>query len=216
MTPIHHILHEVLHQYGAFGLAILLAGGIVGLPIPDETLLVMSGFWMHHGDLPLIGTILAAYAGSCIGMTISYVLGLKLGMPLLHRVAPKLRISEKHIFQAEVGFLRYGKTVLIIGYYIPGLRQLSAFFAGVSKMPFRIFVTYAYTGALIWISIFLGAGYFLGRHFSFSLLFQHFADNPDMLPYLVGASGAIGLSFVLKTYLTYRAQFSLYKNSLLQ
>lgn len=216
MFPIHHILHEVLHQYGSFGLALLLAGGIVGLPVPDETLLVMSGFWMHQGNLPLIGTILAAYAGSCIGMTISYLLGLKLGMPLLHRIGPKFRISEKHIVTAEAGFLRYGKSVLIIGYYIPGLRQLSAFFAGVSKMPFRVFAAYAYTGALIWISVFLGAGFFLGRHFSFSRLFEQFATNPDLLPYVTGIAGAIGSSFVLKTYLTYRAQFSLYKNSLLQ
>ncbi|HBQ76110.1 MAG TPA: DedA family protein, partial [Exiguobacterium sp.] len=59
MSPIHHLLHDILHQYGALGLSVLLAGGIVGLPVPDETLLVLSGFWMHQGNLPLVGTILA-------------------------------------------------------------------------------------------------------------------------------------------------------------
>jgi len=215
VSSIHHLLHDILHQYGALGLSVLLAGGIVGLPVPDETLLVLSGFWMHQGNLPLFGTILAAYAGSCIGMTISYVLGLKLGMPLLHRVGPKMRISEKHILSAEAGFRRYGKSVLIIGYYIPGLRQLSAFFAGVSKMPFRIFASYAYTGALIWVSVFLGAGYFVGRHISFHKVVDYILAHPDAMPYLIGIVGGIAFSFVLKTYLTYRSQFSLYKNSLL-
>jgi membrane protein DedA with SNARE-associated domain len=50
---------------------------------------------------------------------------------------------------------------LIIGYFVPGVRHFTAIVAGTSKLEYHGFATFAYTGALLWVSTFL----FLGYHF---------------------------------------------------
>jgi len=49
--------------------------GIVGLPVPDETLLVFCGYLISTGKLGMTETYFAALAGSCCGITVSYFIG---------------------------------------------------------------------------------------------------------------------------------------------
>jgi membrane protein DedA with SNARE-associated domain len=51
---------------------------------------------------------------------------------------------------------------LTFGYFVPGVRHLTAYAAGVSYVQPRIFALFAYLGALLWASTFLSIGYFLG------------------------------------------------------
>ena len=51
----------------------------------------------------------------------------------------------------------------MIGYFIPGVRHLTAYFAGMSNLTLWRFCLYAYGGALIWISVFIGLGWKLER-----------------------------------------------------
>jgi len=59
-------------------------------------------------------------------------------------------------------FRKYGNWILIIGYFIPGIRHISGYFSGISQMSFSRYAAFAYTGALIWISVFVFLGKFLG------------------------------------------------------
>src|SRR6266498_4731136 len=61
--------------YGAPALFVLLMLGIVGLPIPDETLLVFSGYLIYRGTLHPATTWIFAFAGSACGITLSYTIG---------------------------------------------------------------------------------------------------------------------------------------------
>ncbi len=66
---------EWISAYGYFGIFVLLMLGIVGLPIPDETLLVFSGYLIFRGKLHPTGVFVAAFSGSASGISISYLLG---------------------------------------------------------------------------------------------------------------------------------------------
>ncbi len=48
------------------------------------------------------------------------------------------------------------------GYFIPGVRHLTAYAAGMSDLEAPQFALFAYTGAVLWVSAFLSLGYFLG------------------------------------------------------
>ena len=50
-----------------------------------------------------------------------------------------------------------------IGYFIAGVRHLSAFMAGMSRLRLPVFAVFAYTGALIWSLTFISIGYILGE-----------------------------------------------------
>ena len=88
---------ELIAHYGYFGIVIALAGGIVGLPIPDEFLLTFVGYNVSKGVMSGTALLLSGMAGAMLGITLSYILGLKLGLPVLKKYGPKIRIKEHHI-----------------------------------------------------------------------------------------------------------------------
>ena len=86
-------------QYGYAAIFGLLVFGIVGLPVPDETLLTFSGLPGFQGHISLPLAYGAALAGSLCGITISYTLGRTFGLALIHRYGKYLRITEEHVQQ---------------------------------------------------------------------------------------------------------------------
>jgi membrane protein DedA with SNARE-associated domain len=149
-------------QYGYLAIFLLLVFGIVGLPVPDETLLAFTGYMVYKGHLSLAPSFAAALGGSLCGITFSYTLGRAFGMPLIHRYGKYLRIREEHIVKAHAWFARVGHWALTLGYFVAGVRHLTAFSAGMSELEYPQFALFAYSGGVIWVSTFLGLGYFLG------------------------------------------------------
>lgn len=68
-----------IHNYEYLCIVMLLMLGIIGLPIPDETLLLFVGYLSFNGELSLPISLLSAMLGSVCGITISYGLGHLLG-----------------------------------------------------------------------------------------------------------------------------------------
>ena len=158
---------ELLIQYGYWGILIALVGGIVGLPIPDEFLLTFVGYSVSKGTMSGVLAFLSGLTGAILGITLSYILGLKLSLPILNKYGPKIHIKENLIKKTHVLFERYGPFLLVIGYYIPGVRHLTAYFAGMSNLTFWKFCLYAYSGAFIWVSTFIGLGWKLSDKWNF-------------------------------------------------
>jgi len=156
-------LTQWIIHYQYAGIFVLLLLGIVGLPIPDETLLVFTGYFVHKGKLEIIPTLLAAYAGSLCGITLSYALGRYVGLPFLRRFGKYFRVTPDKMDRFHAWFERVEKFGLVIGYYLPGIRHFTAFLAGNSRLNFLTFSFYASLGGIIWCSIYLSLGYFLGK-----------------------------------------------------
>jgi membrane protein DedA with SNARE-associated domain len=157
-----HVLAWIT-QYGYLAIFLLLMFGIVGLPVPDETLLTFTGYLVYRGDLNLGLAFGTALAGSVAGITISYWLGRFFGMKLIHSHGKYLRISPEHFAKAHAWFERIGHWGLTFGYFIPGVRHLTAYAAGISELAPHHFALFAYAGSVLWVSTFIGLGYFLGE-----------------------------------------------------
>lgn len=160
-------------HYGYIGIIAALASGIVGLPIPDEVLLTFVGYNVSLGSFTYAGAIASGFAGAFLGITVSYLLGLKLGLPLLHRVGPKIHITEEKIQRTHDLFEKYGPVLLMVGYFIPGVRHLTAYFAGITGLGIRKFCLYAYTGALLWVGVFVTLGWKLGDNYRYVEYYVH-------------------------------------------
>ncbi|WP_068467618.1 DedA family protein [Candidatus Protochlamydia phocaeensis] len=193
--PDHETLSLWLVQYGSITLFVLLTIGIVALPVPEETLMVLAGTAMSKGYLNIPATVIAAYAGSLCGISISYLLGRTLGHYLIQRYGNFFGLTELHLQKAERWFERFGKWTLFIGYFIPGVRHFTGFSAGMAELSFKHFALYAYTGAIFWASTFLSIGYFLGPTW-ISLLFEHIEIDMD--------EAFIGLVVIVVCYLGIR------------
>ena len=157
-------LHLWISQYVYLGIFSLLMLGIIGLPVPDETLLTLSGYLIFHGELKLIPTFLAAYFGSIAGVSISYAIGSTFGYHILLKYGHYIRFTEERMKKAHLWFEKIGRWSLPVGYFIPGVRHVVAIFAGTSKLQMWEFALFAYSGGLIWTLSFLSIGYFFGKH----------------------------------------------------
>jgi membrane protein DedA with SNARE-associated domain len=149
--------------YGYEALFGLLVLGIVGVPVPDETLLVFCGYLIAQGKMTPWGAYLAAAGGSLSGITISYMIGRTAGLGVVHRLGGYVGIKEKHLEPVHAWFARSGHWALFGGYYVAGVRHFTAIVAGASKLEFHIFALYAWSGGLLWVAAFLSLGYFIGE-----------------------------------------------------
>jgi membrane protein DedA with SNARE-associated domain len=109
-------------QYGYSAIFFLLIGGIVGVPVPDQLLLVISGYLVLTHSLSLVPTLLAAILGSIVGISLSYALGRGSGSYL-----SRIRFAASRLQKAQGWFERFGGWTLVIGYFIPGIRNLIVF-----------------------------------------------------------------------------------------
>lgn len=156
------ITHLIQH-YGSVALFILLVLGIIALPVPEETLLVVTGVLMGNGYLNIPFTLLAAYFGSMVGITISYLIGMSVGIYFINKYGGWVGLTETRLEKISDWFHHYGKWTLVIGYFIPGVRHLTGITAGLTRIEYHQFALFAYFGAIIWVSTFLSIGYFC-RH----------------------------------------------------
>lgn len=161
MQDLLQILFDWVIQFGGPILFILLVVGIVGLPIPDETLLTLSGWLVANERLDPISTILFAVTGSICGITLSYWLGRSTGNTLIKKFGPKFCFNEKRIEKVNHWYHRAGKWLLVVCYFIPVVRHLAGYVAGSCNLKIKEFMIFAYTGAIVWSFTFLSLGYFL-------------------------------------------------------
>jgi membrane protein DedA with SNARE-associated domain len=175
-------------RYGYLAIFVLLIFGIVGLPVPDETLLTFTGYLIYRSELSMPLAFAAAVAGSASGMTISYALGRSFGLALLHRFGKHVHLTPERLARAHAWFERIGHWALTVGYFIPGVRHLTAYAAGMTEVAPHQFALFAYSGTVLWVTAFLSLGYFLGERWKVVEL--------HVERYLVGLSIALAVLLV--------------------
>src|SRR5262249_31406799 len=81
------------------------------------------------------------------------------GLPGLHA---RFKSHRDTIERAQAWFGRFGGWLLTFGYFIPGVRHVTAIAAGTGCLNYPRFAAFAYPGAVLWCGTFLGLGYFAG------------------------------------------------------
>ena len=183
--------------YGYAAIFLLLVLGVVGLPVPDEFLLTGCGFLIYQGHLSAVPAFASALSGSMSGITCSYLIGRTVGWKFLHsRFGKWLHISDERVRLVHDWFDRIGHWALIIGYFVPGVRHFTAIVAGTSKLEYRSFATFAYFGALAWVSTFLFIGYHFGSRWQemLELVDRHLKEGSIVL-------GALIVVYIVVRYL---------------
>jgi membrane-associated protein len=148
--------------YPILFIIILLENGVPPMIwLPGDSLLFLSGM-LAAGTLLnlylLLGTFILAAA---TGYQINYYLGEKLGLPLITTHFSQI-ITQKNLKHSEDFYQKWGNSAVTIGRFIPVIRTMTPFLAGLSRMDLRKFTGYNILGALIWPPIVCGSGYLCG------------------------------------------------------
>jgi len=162
-----------ISQHGYTGIFSLLVFGIVGLPVPDELLLTFSGYLVFRHTLRFAPTFIAAFCGSACGITFSYILGRIFDTYVIVKYGSIVHITPEKMARVHDWFERRGRWTLLIGYFVPGIRHLTGYVAGASKLRPSNFMLFAYTGAFCWAGVFIPLGYILGEEWDRALRDVH-------------------------------------------
>jgi membrane protein DedA with SNARE-associated domain/membrane-associated phospholipid phosphatase len=160
------ILSKIISLFTSYGYPIVFFGVMLenaGIPIPGETILLAAGFFASHGQFSLPLVILIAAAGAVVGDNLGYLAGRRLGRPLVERYGRYFWLTPGRIEAGERFFERHGNKAILIARFVSGVRVFAAVFAGMSRMPWRTFLIYNASGALLWATAISLLGYFFGN-----------------------------------------------------
>jgi membrane protein DedA with SNARE-associated domain len=147
---IFNTIVNLLNQTGYLGIFGLMVMESATLPIPSEVVLPLGGYLVSQGRLEFWSTVAVATVGSLVGTMVDYGIGYYLGRPAVLRYGRIVRFSEKRLETTEKWFASHGKSVVLLARFVPLLRTLIAFPAGLVKMDLKRFLVYSAVGILIW------------------------------------------------------------------
>lgn len=159
---LHSLLPHIPH-YGYVFVFIVAFLNNIGVPLPGETILLGAGFVLGRTASSLWEPILAGTVACFLGGICSFWMGRRLGHSSLEKVR-WLHISAERIKWPERYFKRHGAKAVFIARFIPLFPPVAAnLFAGMSKMPWRIFLFYNLTGSAVYATSYILIGYFFGK-----------------------------------------------------
>ncbi|KAF6576689.1 DedA family protein [Paenibacillus polymyxa] len=156
-------LISIIEQYGYAALFFSLWLGIVGLPIPDEVIVMTGGAVTGMGILHPLPAFLIVYLGVISGLSLGYVLGRTVGTPILERLRRKKKM-DRYITFSEKLIHKYGNFTICISYLLPIVRHIIPYIVGINKMSFKRYALFSYSTGLIWTLIFFLLGRIFGDH----------------------------------------------------
>jgi membrane-associated protein len=163
---------KIIETVGLLGIYLVVfaeSGLFIGFFLPGDSLLFTAGFLASAPSsvdealhLPLgvllVGTFVAAVAGDQVG----YLFGRRVG-PALFRRPDSRFFKQENVEKAHGFFERHGAKTIVLARFVPIVRTFAPIVAGVSRMPYRTFVTFNFVGGAAWAFGIVLLGFYLGQ-----------------------------------------------------
>jgi membrane-associated protein len=155
-------------SYGllVYGLCFLIifseTGIIITSFLPGDSLLFAIGALTAGKIFPLSVYIpwLLLIAAAFLGDALNYQLGKHFGRKIFTKNNRFFNIDK--LKKAEDFYNKHGGKAIILARFIPFARTFAPFVAGISNMNYFQFARFNIFGAIFWVTLFLGLGYFFG------------------------------------------------------
>ncbi|MEC3434977.1 DedA family protein, partial [Bacillus cereus] len=136
--------------------------GIIGMPIPDEMIVMSGGLVSSMGILDLIPAFLLTYLGVVSGLSLGYILGKIFGIKILNKLMKKKK--TKYLLKSQEMIAKYGHYTLVISYFIPVVRHIVPYLVGMNNMSFKTYAIYSYVTGFVWTLVYFLLGSIFGKH----------------------------------------------------
>ncbi len=191
-------LPKLVQQYGTFSYAILFAivfceTGLVVTPfLPGDSLLFAVGAISATGALDVYTAAILLVLAAIIGDSTNYWIGYFVG-PKVFSSESSRWLNRTHLDRTHAFYEKYGVKTVVIARFMPIVRTFAPFVAGIGRMNYLRFLTFSVFGSILWIGLFVTAGYLFGnipvvkRNFTLVILAIIFIS---ILPALIEAARA--------------------------
>ncbi len=157
---------SLLSQWGYAGVFLLMTLEGATLPVPSEIVLPVTGFLVYNHTLDFWPAVAVASLGGLLGTVIDFSIGYYLGRPTVLRYGRKIRLNERYLVIVEGWFAKHGSAAVLFARFVPLLRTLIAFPAGVAKMRVSKFLAFSAIGIVIWDIVLIYLGVLAGQNYS--------------------------------------------------
>jgi len=152
---------QPLWVYGLLFAVVFCESAFIVTPfLPGDSLLFAAGSIAALGYISVSTLVLGLLIAAIGGGIINFGLGRWVGN---HLPQGNRWIHKKRLTQAQHFFNKYGANALVMARFVPIIRTFIPFAVGLVNMNHKTFNSYNAIGALLWIGIVVGTGYFFGN-----------------------------------------------------
>ncbi len=152
-------------SYGILFLIIFVETGLVVMPfLPGDSLLFATGALIAStGTLNIYVLIPLLILAAIMGDNSNYFIGKYTGERVLKIKWISKIVKPEYLTRVEKYFEKYGSRTVVMARFIPIVRTITPFVAGVGEMKYFTFLTFSIGGAILWITSLTCLGYFFGN-----------------------------------------------------
>jgi len=136
------------------------------VPLPNEAILLFSGFLVGAGHLNLYVALAASVVGTCAGATFSWWIARTFGPAGVRAVGHYVLLTPGRLAAAEHFFRHRGPVAIFLARLTPVIRTVVSYPAGLAAMPYRPFLLATFAGCAIWNVFVLLVGRAAGQHWT--------------------------------------------------
>ena len=153
---------QLIGHWGYLAIFVLVILGNMGVPLPEETVLILAGYLVWEGDLRLPIVLVIGFLSAVVGDNIGYRIGRQFGQAAIERYALWVLGSSRRLERMRGFVTRYGPTGVFVARFLPGLRFMAGPLAGATGLPPLRFFVANVCGAALYVPLSVGLGYAVG------------------------------------------------------
>jgi membrane-associated protein len=162
-----HHLAQIIERFGAGSYLILFLiifaeTGLVVTPfLPGDSLLFAAGTFAALGSFNVVLLMTLLLVAAILGDSVNYWIGARIGPPAF---SGRVRfLKREHLVRTQAFYEKHGGKTILLARFIPIIRTFAPFVAGVGRMSYGRFLAYNVAGAVLWVPLFVLAGFFFGN-----------------------------------------------------
>ena len=190
-------LRAIIAAWGYLAIFAFVVVGNLGVPVPENSVLWIAGYFVWRGRLSLPLVLLVGIVAAVAGDNLGYWLGRRYGQPAAERYGRTIRLTPHRLDRMQGFIQRYGAFGVFIARFVTGLRFMAGPLAGGLGLSPPTFFLANVLGALCYVPTMVGAGYAVG--YGFRWYMRRFLRAEDTLETVL-LLGAILLGPLLLVY----------------
>ncbi len=155
-------LNELVAHWGYLAIFVVVVLGNVGLPVPEETILMLGGYLSWQGKLRVPLVLVVGVLSAAAGDNLGYWLGRRYGQAAIVRYGGWILAKPERIEAARAFVARRGALGVFLARFIPGVRFAAGPLSGAAGMSFGRFAAANVLGGAVYVPVVVGAGYAVG------------------------------------------------------